>query len=211
MGNVKLSKKKWLFLGISIFVILGAGLGMVWSQQVQEQRQLKQELSLAQLRLNKSKDVQQPSPQQEALQNSLTQIRSQLTTAKASLSQLIEIIEVDETLFGIAETSGVEIIDITSSAPTDMNLEGIPCSALQSSLQIKGDVSNILDFIRKWTEKFHTGVVVSVQITTQAEGSGPTLTPAPTMPTPTPIPTPTPSPSPASATITLLIYTYSGD
>ncbi len=207
MGNVKLSKKKWLYLGISIFVILGAGLGMVWSQQVQEQRQLKQELSLAQLQLNKSKDVQQPSPQQEALQNSLTQINSQLTTAKASLFQLIETIEVDETLFGIAETSGVEIIEITSSAPTDMKLEGIPCSARHSSLQIEGDVNNILDFIRKWTEKFPTGVVVSVTITTQAEGAGPTLTPAPTIPTPTP----TPSPSPTSATITLLIYTYSGD
>lgn len=191
MGNVKLSKKTGLFLGISIFVILGAVLGMVWTQRVQEQRQLKQELSLAQLRLKKSEDIRQPSPQQEALQNRLTQIRSQLTTTKSSLSQLIETIEVNETLYDLAETSGVKIIQITSSPPTDMKLNGIPCSALRQSLQIEGDMGNILYFIRIWTEKFHTGVVVSTQITNQAEGAEPT--------------------TPTSANIELLIYSYSGD
>lgn len=188
---MKLSKKKWLFLGIGIFVILGAGLGMLWTQRVQEQRQLKQELSLAQLRLKKSEDVRQPSPQQVALQDRLTQLGSQLTVTKSSLSQLIETIEVNETLFDIAETSGVEITQINSAVLTDIKLDKIPCSALRSNLQIEGDTGNILDFIYKWTEKFPTGVVVSVQITDQSEGAEPTIS--------------------TSANIELLIYSYSGD
>ena len=204
---MKLSKKKWLFLGISLFVILGAGMGMVWTQRVQEQRQLKQELSLAQLRLSKSADVQQLSSQHDALQNRLTQIPLQITKSKASLSQSLETIETDETLFGIAETSGVEITQITSSPPTDIKLQSIPCSALRQSLQIEGEEGKILDFIRLWTEKFPTGVVVSVQITTQSEGAGPTPTPDPAMPTPTPAP----SSPPMSASIELLMYSYSGN
>ncbi|HUV75066.1 MAG TPA: hypothetical protein VMW00_00230, partial [Dehalococcoidales bacterium] len=55
-------------------------------------------------------------------------------------------------------------IQITSSAPTDMELEGIACSALKSSVQIEGDVTSLIDFVLKWTETFRTGVVVSVRI-----------------------------------------------
>jgi len=162
---VKLSKKIWLFLAIAIFAIVVTSLGMVQSQQAKEQSQLKQELSLAQLQLGKSKDLsQQLSSQREDLENRLTQAESQLTTAKAGLFQLIETIEVSDTLFDIAEASGVEIIQITSSAPTDMELEGIACSALKSSVQIEGDVTSLIDFVLKWTETFRTGVVVSVRI-----------------------------------------------
>jgi len=172
---MKLNKKILLFLGIAIFVILGVSLGMVQSQQAQERNQLEQDLSLAQLRLNKGKDASQELfSQQEDLENRLTQARSQLTTAKAGLFQLIETIEVNATLFEIAETCGVEIIEITSSAPADKELEGIPCSALTLRVRIEGRVINLLDFVRKWTETFHTGEVVSVGITpvSSAEGEG---------------------------------------
>ena len=163
--TVKLSKKIWLFLAIAIFAIVVTSLGMVQSQQAKEQSQLKQELSLSQLQLGKSKDLsQQLSSQREDLENRLTQAESQLTTAKAGLFQLIETIEVSDTLFDIAEASGVEVIQITSSAPTDMELDGIACSALKSSVQIEGDVTSLIDFVLKWTETFRTGVVVSVRI-----------------------------------------------
>ncbi len=163
---MKLNKKILLFLGIAIFAILGVSLGMVQSQQARERNQLEQDLSLAQLRLNKGKDASQELfSQREDLENRLTQARSQLTTAKVGLFQLIETVEVNATLFEIAETCGVEIIEITSSAPADKELEGIPCSALTLRVRIEGRVINLLDFVRKWTETFHTGEVVSVGIT----------------------------------------------
>ena len=88
---MKLSKKIWLFLAVGIFAILSVSLGMVQSQQAKEQSQLKQELSLAQLQLKKSKDVsKQLSSQREELENRLTQAESQLTTTKSGLFQLIE-------------------------------------------------------------------------------------------------------------------------
>ena len=172
---MKLNKKILLFLGIAIFAILGVSLGMVQSQQAQERNQLEQDLSLAQLRLNKGKDASQELfSQREDLENRLTQARSQLTTAKAGLFQLIKTIEVNATLFEIAETCGVEIIEITSSAPADKELEGIPCSALTLRVRIEGRVINLLDFVRKCSETFHTGEVVSVGITpvSSAEGEG---------------------------------------
>ena len=162
---MKLNKKILLCLAIGILTIVGVSLGMVQYQQVQEENQLKQELYLSQLQLKKSKDVsQQLSSQQEDLENRVTQAKSQLTTAKAGLVQLIETIEVSDTLFDIAENCGVEIIQITSSAPTDMELEGVACSALRSSVQVEGDVTSLIDFVLKWTETFRTGVVVSVRI-----------------------------------------------
>ena len=205
--KLKLSKKVWLFLAVGIFAILGVSLGMVQFQHVNEQSQLMQELPLVQLQLQNSIDVsQQLSSQREDLENRLTETNSQLTTAKAGLFQLIETIEVSDILFDIAETSGVEIISITSSAPTDMELEGIPCSALKSSVQIEGSVTNLIDFILKWTEEFHTGVVVSVRITPpganaegeeQTEGEGEeTVEEEQTQ---------------GTASIELLIYTYRGD
>ena len=192
MSNLNLNKKKWsLILAISLFVILGAGLGMVWSQKVQEQGQLKDKLSLTQSRLNEGAGVlPQLSSQKETLQNSLTQISSQIITAKAGLFEEIETIEVDQRLFTIAETSGVGITGVTSSAPTKKNLEGTPCYALQSNLLIEGNLDSVLDFLRNWTEEFPTGVVESIRITTLAAGE---------------------EISSASASITLLIYTYSGD
>jgi len=224
---VKLSKKIWLCLAIGILTIVGVSLGMVQSQQVQEENQLKQELYLSQLQLEKSKDVsQQLSSQREDLENRLTQDKSQLTTAKAGLFQLIETIEVSDTLFDIAEASGVEIIQITSSAPTDMELDGVACSALKSSVQIEGDVTSLIDFVLKWTETFRTGVVVSVRISPpgvkgveeeQAEGEEPaeeeeqTEEEGETEEEETLEEEQTEEEEQGSASIELLIYTYRGD
>lgn len=207
MKALRLNKKRLLFLVIAIFAILSVSLGMIQSQQSQERGQLEQDLSLAQLRLNKIKNASQPlSSWQEELENRLVQARSQLTTVKTGLFQLIETIEVDDTLFDIAEACGVEIIGIASSAPADKELEGIPCSVLPLTVQIEGDITNLMDFVLKWTGEFHTGVVVSVGISpsggsgdeeeqTEEEATGEEAVEA----------------EQASANLNLLIYTYRGD
>jgi len=159
-----ISKTSGLFLGIGVFVILGGSLGMVRSQELREQSQIEHELSLAQLRLQKY-SVEPSSSQQEELKRRLTEISSQLAAAKVSLSQSIESIEVCATLFDVAQSCGVEIIEVNSRESTDQELKGIACSFIPLTVRVEGDVANLIDFILKWSEDNPTGVIASAEIT----------------------------------------------
>ncbi len=160
---MKLSKTTRIFLAIGIFVILVASLSMAYSQQSQEQSRLNQELSLAQLRLDKYSPDKLPSQQRE-LESQLAQAEAQLKNAKASLSQSIESIEVTNTLFAVAEACDVEIIEINSPGPTSKELEGVTCSVLSLTVKVEGDVPKLINFIHKLSWKFPTDVVESVEI-----------------------------------------------
>lgn len=201
---MKLNKKSLLFLAIAIFAILGISLGMVQSRQSQERDQLEQDISLAQSRLNKIKNAAESlSSRHKDMENRLVQAMTPLTTVKTGLVQLIETIEVDDALFDIAETCGVEIMGIASPGPADKKLKGVPCSVLPLRVQIEGDVTDLIDFVLKWTEEFHTGVVVSVGINVPrppeeagaVEGAEEVVV----------------EEQKPSASINLLIYTYRGD
>lgn len=192
---MKLSKKAWIFLAVGIFVIAVASLNMAATQQGQEQSRLDEELSLAQQRLKKLAS-QQPSIQPEELESQLAQVEAQLKTAKASLAQSIQSIEVTDTLFEVAETYGVEIIDIESPGVTSLTLEGLTCSALTLIVTAEGDVDNLINFVLELSEEFPTGVVESVEINVpevseETEEEVETVKP--------------------SANLKLCIYTYEGD
>jgi len=168
---MKVSKTALIFLGVGIFVILVAILGMTYSQQTQEQSRLNQELSLAQLRL-KEYASQQLSSQQAELESQLTQLEARLEVVKAGLYQSIQSIEatetlyeVTETLYEVAETSEVEIVEISSPGLTTEELEGVTLSVLSLAVTVEGDVRDLIDFIDAWTEKYPTGVVELVEIT----------------------------------------------
>ncbi len=168
---MKVSKTALIFLGVGIFVILVAILGMTYSQQTQEQSRLNQELSLAQLRL-KEYASQQLSSQQAELESQLTQLEARLKVVKDGLYQSIQSIEVTETLYEItetlyevAETSDVEIVEISSPGLATEELEGITYSFLSLAVTVEGDVRDLIDFIDAWTEKYPTGVVELVEMT----------------------------------------------
>jgi len=189
---MKLSKRVWIFLAVGIFVIAFAGLNMAYSKQDEEQSRLNEELSLAQLRLEK-----QPAPQlssrQAELESRLAQLETQLKNAKGSLSQSIQSIEATHTLFDVAETCGVEIIEIRSLGLTSKKLEGLPCSVLTLTAKAEGDVSKLISFILELSENFPTGAVETVEIDVPevTEGEGETEKP--------------------SANFKLCIHTYEGD
>jgi len=178
---LKLSKTSWLFLAIGGFIILFASLGAVYSQQVHQQNQLNEELTLAEMKLN--------GFQPEVLEIRLSQTLSQLEPSRATLSQPIGSIATSSTLFDVAEAYGVEVTEISSSGLTSAKLEGIPCSVLTLTVRIEGDVPALVNFITNLNSYFRTGVVQSVAISIPEMTSG----------------------QESSANIRLVVYTYQGD
>jgi len=185
---MKLSKTTWLILTIGFFIIAFASLGIVRSQQVQEQDQLNQELTQAQLRLNEFQ-LEQLSSQHEELEKQLSQTISQFEAARTMLSQPIGSITTSGLLFDIAAACGVEVTEISSSGLASDDLEGVTCSVLPLSARVEGDVSDLVSFITNLYGELTNGIVKSVEIS---------------------IPETTSEEKP-SANIQLVIYTYQGD
>lgn len=185
---MKLSKKSGLILIVGIAISIFAGLWLARGQQVDEQEQLHEELSIATMRLNGFQS-DELSSQRGELEKQLSQTISQLETAKAVLSQSTESIAVSGTLFDIAEATGVEITEISSSHLSSDSLEGITCSVLPLSVTVEGDVTDIISFVGSLNHDFKTGIVKSVEISIPETTSEETV----------------------SANIQLHIYTFQGD
>lgn len=184
---MKLSKTSWLLITIGIFVIALAGLSVVRSQQVQQQNQLSEELTSAELSL-KGIQLEQLSYQREELEKGLSLTTSQFEVARAMLSQPIESIAISSVLFDIAEAHGVELTEINSSGLASDELEGLTSSVLPLTAKIEGDVPNLVSFITGLNGDLTTGVVKSVNISIP-EMAG----------------------EEASANIQLVVYTYQGE
>jgi len=105
---LKLSKTSWLILSAGIFLVVVAGLGLTRSQQLQEQGQLGEELSIAEMRLSNFQ-VSELRQQQEELQRHLDENIVQLTAAKDILSQTVESISVTDEFFQIAQYCDVTL------------------------------------------------------------------------------------------------------
>lgn len=189
---MKLTKISWLVLTIGILVITFASLGAARSKQINERTQVSDELAVAELRLNQFQ-LQQLYSQQASLETHLNQTIAQLKTAKTMLSQPNESIIVSDAVFRIAEASGVEVIDISSSTLTDGKLEGVTCSVLPLSTTVSGDVPNLISFIIKLNNDFTTGTVKSAQITISVPTDNATAD------------------ARVSANIQMIIYSYLGD
>lgn len=185
---MKISKTSWLLIAIGVFIIAMVGLGAVRYQQVNQQNQLSEELALAEMKLN-GFQLEQLSDRQGELEEQLSQTISQLEAAKAMLSQPNGSIVTSGILFDIAEAYGVEVTEISSSGPTNGELEGIACSVLPLTARVEGDVPALINFITRLNSDLTTGVVKSAEIsipeTTDEEES--------------------------SANIQLVIYNYQGD
>ena len=185
---MKLSKTSWLILTVGICIVAFVSLGVARAQQLDEQNQLNEELSIAELRLSKFQ-IEQFSSQQEELEKQLTESIAQLETTKVILSQPAESIAVSGTLFNIAETCGVEITEINSSGLSSSDLEGITCSVLPLTVKAEGVISSLMSFIFTLNDNFTTGAVETVNISVADNATDES----------------------SSANIQLLIYIYQGD
>jgi cell division protein FtsB len=161
--RLKLSKTSWLLIVIGVFIIALASLGVVRSQQIHQQNQLTEELTLAQSKLKKFQ-LDQLSRREEELERELSQIKSQLEAAKAILSQPNGSIVIAEKLFEIARDYDVVVTEISSPNLTTEELAGIVCTALPLTVRAEGELASLIGFITRLNNELTTGIVRSVEI-----------------------------------------------
>jgi hypothetical protein len=164
MKGVKLSKTSWLILSGGVFVVILAGLGVTRSQQLQERNRMNEELSLSETRLDKM-DITDLRRQSEDLRQQVDEVRTQLDEAKGRLRQTVVSVDVTDELFKIAGYSGVTITSMTTSTISSKELEGIGLSTMSLTVQAKGDLDKIVDFVVNLNNDYATGYVKSAQIT----------------------------------------------
>jgi len=165
---MKLSRKAWIILLVGIFLVGLVSINMAYSEQDEERSRLNQELpaaqaKLAQLAPEQDSDQEFPS-QQEELESRLVQIETQLKSAKSNLAPSIQSIEVTATLFNIAESCDVEIVEIGSPGLSDKVVEELNCSTLMLTVKAEGSVLKLVNFVLGVNEEFPTGVVEAVEI-----------------------------------------------
>lgn len=185
---LKLGKTSWIILSAGLFVVIIAGLGFARSQQIQEQGQLGEELSIAEKRLNKLQ-LQQRHEQQEELQIQLDNEVIKLVEAKDRLHQSVESIDVTDEFFVIAQSCNVTVMSTSSSSIKSEKLEGVSCAMITFNAVVEGEVPSIISFVIKLNNDFTTGVVESARIS---------------------IPEPDAEDKP-SASIMMVAYAYEGD
>ncbi len=172
---------------MGVFTIALFGLWTVYSQQADKQSHYNDELAATELKLNRVQ-IEQLSQRQEELEQQLTQNKSQSEAAKSALSQPIDSIEVSGILFDVAEDSGVEVTEISSSGLATAELDGLTCLVLPLTASVSGNVTDLASFVTKLNDDLITGVIKSVEIIVP-EMIG----------------------EPASANIQLVIYGYQGE
>ncbi|MBM4432709.1 MAG: hypothetical protein FJ025_01750 [Chloroflexi bacterium] len=166
---MKLSKTSWIILTVGMCLIAFSSVGAARAQRLEEQTQLREELSVAELRLSKL-STQELSDQQEKLKNELSQTIAQLENVKAEFSQLTDSINASDRLFEIAGTCGVEITEIISPILTTERLEEISYSALPINVKAEGQVTCLISFINELSNNLGVGSVKSAEINVPSIG-----------------------------------------
>jgi len=195
---MRLSRTFWLILGIGISVIAVGILGWVYLDQRGEHKRLDDNLAVAQrtysILVSQRDDLESQLSQSES---ELAQAESLLREAKASFPESVESIEYDDALFGIADDCDLEITKLTASEPSNEEAETITYITASFTVDVEGEVADILDFINTIaTSEYFTNVTnftnaVIKSVTMQ-------------------VPEPDEEGEP-SATINLVIYGYQGE
>jgi hypothetical protein len=164
---MKIGKTALIVLGVGVFIIVFATLFVMYSGKSGEREQLNASLTKAQGVLPEL------LAEKADLESQVTQWESELDKAMMALSQSqgrfpksVESIEYDEVLFKLAEQSGLMIVEITASEPseevvkgTDItydvstfevlveNAESPPATAGEFEVYIDETVDKVLEFI----------------------------------------------------------------
>ena len=164
---MKICKTALLVLGVGIFILGFAILFVLYSGQSGEQEGLNGRLNTTQSLLPEL------IMEKEDLVGQLAQWEAELDKARLALSQSegkfpksVESIEYDETLFKLAEDSGLLIVELTASEPSDetvkgtditydittvevvvVNAESLPGNAGDFEVYIDETVDKVLEFV----------------------------------------------------------------
>jgi hypothetical protein len=174
MQKMKISKTSWLILVVGVFGVAIAALGLLRTQQIRAESELKDNLSVAETRLEKMQ-VKDLSQQVSDLQAKLEESKTLLAAAQDKMTQPVESIEVTDRFFAMAKSCNVEVQTIGSSTKKSKSLEGVGCSTITLNASVQGSVANLINFVIKLNTDYATGIVETAQITIPAStetGSG---------------------------------------
>ena len=219
---MKLTKTSLMVLGIGIIIIAAASLFMAYQGQVQQRQEARDSLANAEKNLQSFTDIKEATDVEliqlenelQEWQNELSQLETELVQAELTLAQTgarfpisVESIEYDEVLFSFArDANNLMITSLTASEPTEITtLEGITYTTTFFTVEVRGEVADILNFINTIVadDDFQTAVLEPITIDipdplTEAEKEDMTeeeIKEAEML----------------SATINLMLYTYQGE
>ena len=138
---MKTNKKVWIIVGIGVFAIVIAVLFSIYSGLAGERGQLENNLWAARALLPKL------TAQKGDLKNQLAQAESLLDASQAKFPESVGSIEYGEDLFEIADDCDVVLTSLRPSQPTDKEAGGATYSVSSFTVVVKGDVSDILNFV----------------------------------------------------------------
>lgn len=186
--RLKSGKTFWMVIAIGVFVIALTGVAKVYFEKSGEQKEVNEQLAVAQSRLSEI-PLEELSSRQSELEGQLSQTTSQYNEVNSIISQPISSINTSSTFFDVAKTFGLEVTELTSTTPVTESLEGLNCTMISLTATVRGEVSNIVNFISGMNFYLKTGTIKSTIITIPETASGDN----------------------ASANIQLVVYNYQGD
>jgi hypothetical protein len=182
-------KKKWLVYGGIIGIVATLiSLGIVQAKQMSEKNSLNDELDMAAHDMS-ILEAAQSSSGQDGLDTQEDEAQTNYNIASAQLSEPIDSIIANESLFNIAAASSVTLTSISVSPLDDDALAELPCFCLPLDVTAEGNETALLDFISRLNIELTNGLVRSATLNipeTSAEGE-------------------------STVDIELVIYTYQGE
>ena len=148
--RINIDKKIWLIIGIVIFVAGLVFLVRIYTQQVQEQDQLRASLATQQALLRTL------TVTENSTQNRLNQAQSLLDASRAKFPESVESIEYGEdffktaygeNLYAMAGGCGVNLTGLTVSPPTDKTVGAVTYSVSSVVVTVNGAIDDVYKFI----------------------------------------------------------------
>lgn len=151
--------RKWLIYGGIIGLVAAlTTMGIIQVQQTKEKNSLSGDLSMAEQVLS-ILEANQSASWLDEIDTQLDEAQTDFDTARAELSQPIDSIIANESLFRIAADSSVTLTSIAVSSLYDDTLAELSCSYLPLNVTAKGDLASLLDFISRLNTDLTNGLV----------------------------------------------------
>lgn len=168
MSSFKFSKTGWLVLGASVFLVVVGGLGVIRSQQMQEQNRLDEDIYTVEERLDAFK-LDDLNQQLEMLIEQAEDSESQLIEAQTRLDRTVASADVVEEFYAIAEFSGVTVQSLSNTAIANDDIADVTLAMTAINANVYGELDDIIDFIINLNNGFTAGYVKTCQISMPGE------------------------------------------
>ena len=144
---------------IGIFAILLISASVAYGRQQAQQTELNSSIAQA------NQDFTKYSAQKEDLESKRRAANSRIASAQSEFRQYRECIEIEETLFEIAEDAGATITRLIFTLPGEESLGGITYRVFSPVVTAEGEVlPELLLFSKKISESFSTVAIESAKI-----------------------------------------------